>query len=91
MNSEEISSEVDPNSNSEEDTATSDLIYSQQETLKYDWQAVEKIRKSIFTPLSPEATSGEKEESYSALTNDNNTIPLMNMGELYLKSQDYSK
>ena len=88
MNSEEITSEIEEN---EDIDSNSDVIFAEQQTLKYDKETVEKIRKQIFTPLSQEATVSEKQECYSLLTNDNNTIPLMNLSELYLKAQDFSR
>lgn len=59
--------------------------------IKYDKNMLEKLRNVIFTPIKEDANDKQKQETYSYLSNDMNTIPLMNLSELYLKSQDFSK
>lgn len=88
MGSEDIIEDVNSGGN---DLTNNNVIFSEDRVVHYDKEAIAKIRSALFTPLDQNATTKQKEEAFSYLTNDINTIPLMNLGELYLKTQNHPK
>ncbi len=74
-----------------ESNSSSLEIKNERTSVLYDDHAVEKIRKIIFTPLEVEASEKQKEETYSHLANDANTIPLMNLADLYFEMAEHAQ